>query len=467
MKANNVLLCQCGCLTAFVALVFLGTLTGFIWTRTTSQHWTNSGISNNNNVASSSKMTAEYYKFLRGQILSESGFDRSLSIALDDPRSYEWQALQWLFAHDDPEEVATVEAVPVLQRFAIVTAFLSLDIDIATDHECDWETVQRNDQRQIISMDFSPRSLTGGTIPSVMTYLSSLEVLDVTDQGLQGRLPSPHGWTNLRELKLGGNKLTSFFNIALPPNTTWPIHIEMIDLRGNDLVETIGTSSSSPVASWTKLRHLDLHGNTRLASSTLLSDLHWSTIEYLDIADTNISGSLPTNADYTPLQTLVAGHAPLTGSLPDRLADASSLRILQLGQTTASRLTGTLELSITSNDDITGTLPSSWGGLSKLEALDLYENPKLQGSIPDSWRAMTSLKIVRLVDTGLTGTIPSSLSQWTNLQSLSLHRTALNGSVPAAICALRNLTAVTADCGGAVPDVVCTCCNFCFRRENN
>jgi Leucine-rich repeat (LRR) protein len=472
MKTKE-LVCWCNCITTLVAVSFLGTLVGFIWSRSTAHHWTNG-----NNNAKMAPKTAEYYKFLRGQILSESGFDRSLTIALDDPRSYEWKALQWMFAHDAEVDASS----PVLQRFALVAAFLSLDVDVtATIHECDWVAVQCNDQRQITSMNFPPRSLTGGTIPSVMTFLSGLEVLDMTDQGLKGRLPSPHSWPRLRELKLGGNRLTSVFNTAVPAkdNTTtlssWPIHIETIDLRGNDLTETIG----APVASWTKLRYLDLSGNSRLSSSTLLDELHWRTIEHLNIAETNITGRLPANVDYSALQVLAAGSAPLTGLLPESLGDASNLRILLLGRTLASNLTGTLpesygrltqleELSIT-NTDVTGTLPSAWGSLTKLRSLDLSDNPSVIGAIPDAWRNLTSLEIVSFVNTGVSGTVPSSvISQWTELRSLSLHRSGLSGIVPPEICdELPHLTEITANCKGDVPDVDCPCCTFCLSRDEN
>lgn len=379
---------------------------------------------------------------------------KDLKNRLDDSTSYEWKALQWMLRHD------RTRSQYLLQRHALVTIWLSFDIELAPTHECDWTPIVLCDREVVVSLNMTRRSM-AGTIPSALRFLSHLQLLDLSHQNLKGRLPSIHDWKALRELRLAHNHLTSV-------GASLPISLEVLDGSHNDLHQI-------SVGSLERLKHLDLGRNSHLSSESLLDELYWNTVEYLNIAETNISGKLPEGADYSSLQVLAAGYTPLVGTLPERLADASNLRILQLGITVSSKLVGTLperyrrltqleQLSIV-RTQISGTLPARWGQkMTSLRALDLYENPGLIGSIPDEWRGMTSLQVVRFVDTGLSGSLPSFFSDWNQLQSLSLHRTTLSGNMSEDICELPLLTRLTANCGGDNAEVHCTCCTFCWRR---
>ena len=55
--------------------------------------------------------------------------------------------------------------------------------------------------------------------------------------------------------------------------------------------------------------------------------------------------------------------------------------------------------------------------------------------------------------------------KWTGkLHELLLHNNDFTGSMPSSICALE-LDGLFADCGGATPEISCSCCTVCFSNE--
>jgi len=115
-----------------------------------------------------------------------------------------------------------------------------------------------------------------------------------------------------------------------------------------------------------------------------------------------------------------------------------------------------------------GTIPSEIGELTGLVSLD-FRNNNIEGTIPTEFGSLASLETL-LFDSNdlLSGSIPNDFGNLINLQKLQLQYTGLSGSMPNEICALRTdavpagqLSVLTADCGGATPEVSCSCCTFC------
>ncbi|KAG5471683.1 hypothetical protein LSCM4_03235 [Leishmania orientalis] len=76
-----------------------------------------------------------------------------------------------------------------------------------------------------------------------------------------------------------------------------------------------------------------------------------------------------------------------------------------------------------------GTLPASWGGLSRIEYISLYSN-SLTGTLPSEWSNMKTAKWFLLNDNELTGTIPDSWSQLRYMTWACLNDNKLTGSLP-------------------------------------
>ncbi len=91
-----------------------------------------------------------------------------------------------------------------------------------------------------------------------------------------------------------------------------------------------------------------------------------------------------------------------------------------------------------SDNNLTGTLPVEWSGLSELEFLWLYYN-LLSGPIPAELGQLSKLRVLDLDGNLLTGEIPPELSQLSQLQELWLNDNSLSGPIPAELGQLSQL----------------------------
>ena len=91
-----------------------------------------------------------------------------------------------------------------------------------------------------------------------------------------------------------------------------------------------------------------------------------------------------------------------------------------------------------SENNLTGTLPVEWGGLSELQSLKLYFN-SLSGSIPAELGQLPELEELWLSSNSLSGPIPAELGQLSELEELWLNNNSLSGSIPAELGQLSKL----------------------------
>ena len=95
-------------------------------------------------------------------------------------------------------------------------------------------------------------------------------------------------------------------------------------------------------------------------------------------------------------------------------------------------------LTLEGNNGITGHLPTEWGKMTDLEALDLYHN-EIIGTIPTEFGQMSNLLELELAHNFLQGEIPSELGLLTQLKSLNLQRNAIKGTLPSEFGNMKNL----------------------------
>jgi Leucine-rich repeat (LRR) protein len=137
------------------------------------------------------------------------------------------------------------------------------------------------------------------------------------------------------------------------------------------------------------------------------------------------------------LQSLVLVENNLTGPVPPELGALVKLRRLVLsGNALSGPVLATLgnarhdELLVVdmSRNYLTGSLPSSLGGLRGLLKLDLSNN-LLQGSIPPELGRLSSLTLLDLRNNSLTGGLPQFVRAMVSLQDLLLSNNPLGGSL--------------------------------------
>ncbi|KAK7199292.1 Leucine rich repeat N-terminal domain/Leucine rich repeat/Leucine Rich Repeat [Novymonas esmeraldas] len=128
------------------------------------------------------------------------------------------------------------------------------------------------------------------------------------------------------------------------------------------------------------------------------------------------------------LTRILAGGlgSSLSGTLPASWGRLTRLREVQLGQsaltgplpTAWGSLTGLRKLNLGGNA-LSGTLPAEWGSLVHMTTLDLSRN-SLTGRIPALWGSMTELEELHLNDNQLTGSLPGAVSVlWLNTVDIS------------------------------------------------
>ncbi|KAM3751920.1 hypothetical protein ACB098_04G148300 [Castanea mollissima] len=111
----------------------------------------------------------------------------------------------------------------------------------------------------------------------------------------------------------------------------------------------------------------------------------------------------------------------LSSSIPKELGMLSSVSGLDL-----------------SSNHLIGAIPASFGNLSNLTTLHLFEN-QLSGSIPKELGMLSSVNDLDLSSNNLTGTIPNSLENLSNLTILYLDHNQLFGSIPKELGMLSSL----------------------------
>lgn len=161
-----------------------------------------------------------------------------------------------------------------------------------------------------------------------------------------------------------------------------------------------------------------------------------------------LNGTLPVSLGNlsATLEYVYAAYSEIRGPIPDEIANLSSLAFLFL-----------------QGNELTGSIPTTIGGLWKLQALNLYDN-NMMGPIPNEIcnlkdlgflslglnefccsvpRCLGDIKSLRYIyfnDNKLNSSIPSSLWNLTDLLHFDLSSNFLTGSLPVEIGTLKTAT---------------------------
>jgi Leucine-rich repeat (LRR) protein len=138
----------------------------------------------------------------------------------------------------------------------------------------------------------------------------------------------------------------------------------------------------------------------------------------------------------------------LTGTIPSSIENLSGLTLLSLARnsiggeipSSISNLNNLSTLSLATNK-LSGAIPSSIGLLSNLSYLNFGAN-QLTGNIPVEIGNLSSLGSLYLSSNKLTGQIPSSIGKLSNLYNVDLSSNQLTDSIPYSIGNLPKLSVI-------------------------
>ncbi|KAJ6836741.1 putative leucine-rich repeat receptor-like protein kinase [Iris pallida] len=236
--------------------------------------------------------------------------------------------------------------------------------------------------------------------------VQTLDILDISENEISGRLPNFFSLIGLSELILRSN----YFYGSLPKFSR---NVEVLDLSNNLFSGTIDPAIGESMPS---LILLSLSGN-KLHGDVPSSLCQLQNVATIDLARNLFSGELPNCwrhfSQEHDLTVLDISSNNLSGGVPDTIGSLSSLEALHL-----------------SNNSLSGEIPSSLQGCKRLAILDLSQN-KFTGKLP-TWIGESSLplRILRLRSNMLAGRIPQNLPRLLSLQIVDLAHNNLSGTIP-------------------------------------
>ncbi|GKU89948.1 hypothetical protein SLEP1_g4016 [Rubroshorea leprosula] len=309
----------------------------------------------------------------------------------------------------------------------------------------------------IIQLFISGNNFTRG-IPSAYCYLIDLEILDLANNSLVGKIPKClgnirylnildlqmnkfHGiipnsfvkWSELRTLNLNGNQMEG----RLPSSLVNCSYLEVLDVGNNYLNDTfphwLGVLPSLKVLI---LQSNRFHG----AINNSMPAFYFSKLRVIDVSHNDFTGLLPSkyfknltdkrDAHEDEANVEYLGIHDLNQPSEYRMYYDDSVRIIMKGsEVELKKILTTFSTIDFSSNRFHGHIPKELGELNSLHLLNLSHN-SLTGQIPSSLGKMTELESLDLSSNKLDGRIPEELTSLTFLSVLNLSHNKLEGEVP-------------------------------------
>ncbi|KAH9714667.1 protein kinase domain-containing protein [Citrus sinensis] len=261
------------------------------------------------------------------------------------------------------------------------------------------------------TLDLSHNQLSG-TIPSSIFTISTLKMLSLSFNDLSGAIPKEIGnLTMLKKLGLGYNKLRG----EIPQELGNLAELELVSLTNNFLSGTIPSTIFNLSSLSTGM---DFSNNSLTGS--LPDDMcrRLPLIKGLYMSNNKLTGPIPNNIwQCKELIVISLAYNQFTERIPRGLGNLTSLKTLYLGF-----------------NNLTGEIPYEMGNLRNLEILGLQLN-KLVGFVPTSIFNLSAMKTLALPSNALSGSLPSSIDlvRLPNLEIISLAGNNFSGIIPSFI----------------------------------
>ncbi|XP_048319538.1 receptor-like protein 33 [Ziziphus jujuba] len=284
-----------------------------------------------------------------------------------------------------------------------------------------------------------------GDIPESICSIG-LEALDLSNNGLSGRLPAcipEMAGQYLWILNLRDNNLSNSIPDTFPVNCT----MKVLHLYGNSIQGGVPTS----LTHCTKLKILDL-GNNYISDHFPSFLMNISTMVILILRSNHFhghTGCLNTNKTWVSFQMFDISLNNFSGELPrqclrkwNTMTEESASNELLFYFNFPEFVTH-YDVSPDFQDKVTTTLKGLELELVKMmtafNTIDLSSN-NFSGPIPEEFGQLESVYSLNFSNNGFTGKIPSSLGNLKELESLDLSHNHLSGTIPTSLANLNFLS---------------------------
>jgi len=213
---------------------------------------------------------------------------------------------------------------------------------------------------------------------------STLKEIDLSINELTGPLPPLSALTNLEELAIYNNQISS----TLPQDFSVFPNLKNLLAHDNDLSGDL----SPTLFALPNLEIVILSGNPKLSGTPFPSELSSPSLHSIVIEGCNLSGGLPSTIGAPKLESLYLAGNRLSSPIP--------------------RLPASIKKVSLANNQLRGFLSGNFfTGLDNLESFDIKNN-QVSGTIPYSLESLESLQELKLDLNHLSGPLPTSMSDW-------------------------------------------------------
>ncbi|KAK6943460.1 Leucine-rich repeat-containing N-terminal, plant-type [Dillenia turbinata] len=293
---------------------------------------------------------------------------------------------------------------------------------------CQWPGVNCSNSGQVIALDLSNESISGGINSSSLFRLQYLRNLSLAYNSFN-YTPIPSGFETLKNLTYL-NLSNSPFAGQIPIEISHLTELVILDLsslffQGEHQLKLEDPNLETLVKKLKNLTQLHLDGVNISASK-----IEWCQA---------LSSSLPN------LQVLSMSNCDLSGPIHDSLAKLHSLSSIRLDQNSLSaqvpeffsKFSNLTSLHL-SSCELKGIFPEAILQVPTLQTLDLANNALLHGSLPE-FPQNGALQTLVLSDTQFTGKLPESIGNLQMLSRIEIARCNLSGLIPKSMSDLTNL----------------------------
>ncbi|XP_073112535.1 receptor-like protein EIX2 [Elaeis guineensis] len=318
-----------------------------------------------------------------------------------------------------------LEGVMSEEQFANFTKLKSLDLSqnqLILNLTSDWIPPFQLQMLDIGSCKLGPR------FPAWLRMQKNITDLEMSSTGISDAIPDWfwRSFSQIWYLDISSNGIT-----GRVPDLTDFINLDYFNLSCNHFEGPLPNFNSSI------LSLLDLSNNSFSGAAHLDIGKSMPNLNYLSLSTNNLSGEIPLSLCHLRYGALDLSKNLLSGELPDCWNHSSLIIVMDFSN---NSLSGSIPPSICSlpfleslhlsNNNLSGELPSFLKSCARLNTLDLGQN-RFTGKIP-TWigESLLSLKILRLRSNKLVGNIPPNLSRLKALQILDLASNNLSGTIP-------------------------------------